>query len=81
MRTRRRRSRQRHKRHDYASKGDTVTDKSVAGKNEGFTLVDVKGPPENPAELDLKLAENGQTVAVEEQAVPARGNLLGGFEI
>jgi hypothetical protein len=54
---------QRRARHQYASKGETVTDKSL-GKNEGFTLVEVKGLPENPDELDLKLADSGETVPV-----------------
>ena len=33
----------------------------VAGKNEGFKLTDVKGPPENPDELVLTLADTGET--------------------
>jgi len=33
----------------------------VTGKNEGFTLVAVKGPPENPDQLVLKLADTGAT--------------------
>ena len=53
---------QRHARHHYASKGETVPDKTVEGKNEGFTLVDVKGPPENPDQLVLKLADTQETV-------------------
>lgn len=55
---------QRHKRPHYASMGkgnDKVDDKMVGGKNEGFTLVDVKGPPENPDQLVLKLADTGAT--------------------
>jgi hypothetical protein len=55
---------QRHKRAHFASKGkgnDTVVDKNVGGKNEGFTLVDVKGPPENPDQLVVKLADTGAT--------------------
>ena len=47
---------QRHARHQYASKGDTVTDKSL-GRNEGFTLKEVKGPPENPDQLVLTLPD------------------------
>jgi hypothetical protein len=55
---------QRRKRIQYASMGkgnDTVVDKTVGGKNEGFTLVGVKGPPENPDQLVLKLADTGAT--------------------
>jgi len=58
---------QRHKRPHFASKGkgnDTVVDKAVGGKNEGFTLVDVKGPPENPDQLVLKLADTQATVTL-----------------
>lgn len=55
---------QRRPRSKYASKGETVTDKSVGGKNEGFTLVSVTGPPENPDQLVLKLADTGETNAV-----------------
>jgi hypothetical protein len=58
---------QRRKRPHFASKGkgnDTVVDKSVGGKNEGFTLVDVKGPPENPDQLVLKLADTGAEVTL-----------------
>jgi len=54
---------QRHARHQYASKGDTVTDKSL-GKNEGFTLKEVKGPPENPDQLVLVLADTQATIAL-----------------
>ncbi len=73
---------QRHKRPHYASKGETVSDKMVGGKNEGFTLKDVKGAPENPDQLVLLLAGT-QTPRdlVEGQSVPARGCLFGGFEI
>jgi hypothetical protein len=55
---------QRHKRPHYASLGkgnDTVVDKTVGGKNEGFKLDAVKGPPENPDQLILILADTGQT--------------------
>jgi hypothetical protein len=58
---------QRRKRPHFASKGkgnDTVVDKTVGGKNEGFTLDDVKGPPENPDQLLLKLADSGLEVPV-----------------
>jgi len=48
---------QRHKRPHYFSKGETVPDRSVGGKNEGFTLKEVKGPPENPDQLVLVLAD------------------------
>ena len=52
----------RRKRPHYVSRGETVRDIAVAGKNEGFKLTDVKGPPENPDELVLTLAETGETV-------------------
>jgi hypothetical protein len=55
---------QRRKRPHIVSMGkgnDTVSDKTVTGKNEGFTLVAVKGPPENPDQLVLKLADTGAT--------------------
>jgi hypothetical protein len=52
---------QRRKRPHLASKGDMVPDKNVTGKNEGFTLVAVKGPPENPDQLVLKMADTGAT--------------------
>jgi hypothetical protein len=55
---------QRRARSRYVSKGETQSDKTVAGKDEGFTLVDVKGPPDSPTELDLKLAETQETVPV-----------------
>jgi hypothetical protein len=59
---------QRHKRPHYASMGkgsdSKVVDKAVGGKDEGFTLVDVKGPPENPDQLVLKLADSGAEVTV-----------------
>ena len=45
----------RHKRQHYASKGE---------KNDAFTLTDVKGAPENPDELILKLADTGDLVLV-----------------
>jgi hypothetical protein len=53
---------QRHKRSHMVSKVEPVVpDKGVTGKNEGFTLVAVKGPPENPDQLVLKLADTGAT--------------------
>jgi len=52
---------QRRKRPHLASKGEMVPDKNVTGKNEGFTLVAVKGPPENPDQLVLKMADTGAT--------------------
>jgi hypothetical protein len=52
---------QRRARPRYASKGEKVEDKTVDGKDEGFTLVDVKGPPDNPTELDLKLTDTQET--------------------
>ncbi len=61
---------QRHARHQYASKGETVTDK-LGGKNEGFTLKEVKGPPENPDQLVLMLADT-QTNAIVSKDKPFR---------
>jgi hypothetical protein len=55
---------QRHKRSHYASKGESVADRAVGGKNEGFTLKDVKGPPENPDQLVLLLADTQATVTL-----------------
>jgi hypothetical protein len=49
---------QRRPRHRYASKGETVVDKTVGGEDQGFKLVDVKGAPVNPSELDLKLTDS-----------------------
>ena len=40
-----------------------MTDKSL-GKNEGFTLKEVKGPPENPDQLVLMLADTQATVTM-----------------
>jgi hypothetical protein len=57
---------QRHKRPHYSSlaKGyDTVTDK-LGGKNEGYTLKEVKGPPENPDQLVLVLADTQATATL-----------------
>jgi len=55
---------QRMARHRYGSKGETVTDKTVGGKDEGFKLVDVKGPPDNPDQLLLRLADTQTNVVV-----------------
>jgi hypothetical protein len=55
---------QRRKRPHYVSKGESVVDKMVAGKNEGFTLTDIKGPPENPDALVVKLADTGETATL-----------------
>jgi hypothetical protein len=52
---------QRRKRPHYISKGETVVDKTVSGKNEGFKLDGVKGPPENPDALVLILVDTGAT--------------------
>ena len=55
---------QRRRRTHYVSMGkgnDTVPDKTVDGKNEGFTLKDVKGPPANPDQLVITLAGTGAT--------------------
>ncbi len=41
-----------------------MPDKLVEGKNEGFTLSEIKGPPANPDELDLKLADTGATATL-----------------
>jgi len=65
---------QRRKRSHYASMGkgnDTVLDKSVAGKNEGFLLKEVKGPPENPDQVVLILADT-QTNAIVAKGKPYR---------
>jgi hypothetical protein len=42
----------------YVSKGDKPNPK------EPFALLDVKGPPENPEALDLKLTDTGETVTI-----------------
>jgi hypothetical protein len=58
---------QRRKRPHFASMGkgnDTVPDKTVTGKNEGFILKEVKGPPENPDHLVLILADTQESVPV-----------------
>jgi hypothetical protein len=47
---------QRHKQQRYVSMDDP--------KKDAFTLLQVKGPPENPSELILKLADSGETVSV-----------------
>jgi len=55
---------QRRRRTHYVSMGkgnDTVPDKAVDGKNEGFTLKDVKGSPANPDQLVITLAATGAT--------------------
>jgi hypothetical protein len=52
---------QRRKRYHSVSKGESVVDRTVTGKNEGFRLVGVKGPPENPDEMVLLLADTGET--------------------
>ena len=54
----------RRKRSHYVSKGETVTDKLIAGKNEGFTLIDVKGPLDNPDQMVVRLADSGETVTL-----------------
>ena len=46
---------QRHPQHQYASAGEKLKD---------FTLKEVKGAPENPDELVLKLADTGETISV-----------------
>ena len=62
---------QRRKRSHYASKGETVPDKTVAGRNEGFVLKEVNGPPENPDQVVLVLADS-QTNAVVAKGKPFR---------
>jgi hypothetical protein len=62
---------QRLPRRRYGSKGETVTDKTVGGKDEGFKLMDVKGPPDNPDQLVLKLADT-QTNAIVAKGKPFR---------
>lgn len=54
----------RNPRRRYASKGDTVVDKMVGGVDEGFTVLDVRGPTNNPTQLVLKLADSQATVSV-----------------
>lgn len=46
----------RRKRQTYASVGD---------KTEHFTLKEIKGPPENPSELILEIADSGDQVSVD----------------
>jgi hypothetical protein len=46
----------RHKQQRYVSMDDP--------KKDAFTLLQVKGPPENPSALILKLADTGETVSV-----------------
>ncbi len=53
---------QRHPRHHYASKGDKVTDLTVAGKNESFVVL--TNTTANPNELALKLIGTGQIVTL-----------------
>jgi hypothetical protein len=62
---------QRRKRSHYASKGETVPDKAVTGKNEGFAVKDVKGPPENPDQVVLVLIDT-QTNAIVSKGKPFR---------
>lgn len=37
---------------------------AVGGKTEHFTLLSVKGPPENPTDLELELADTGQKIHI-----------------
>ena len=55
---------QRRLRRHYATMGETVPDKTVTGKDESFKLVAIKGPPDNPDELNLKLIGTGETVTL-----------------
>jgi len=50
---------QRHKQQRFVSMDDK--------KKDAFTLVEVKGAPENPSELILKLADSGETVSVSKE--------------
>jgi len=52
----------RYKRQHYATKGE---------KNNDFTLIDIKGPPNNPDALILKLADTGELASVS-QSKPFR---------
>jgi len=53
---------ERRSRRHYLAVGEAVSDKTVTGKDESFKLVSIKGSPENPEELELKLAGAGGTV-------------------
>jgi hypothetical protein len=55
---------QRIKHPHYASPDETISERRVTDKNEGFKLVSVTGAPENPDGLVLKLADTGDTVTV-----------------
>jgi hypothetical protein len=55
---------QRRKRPHTASTNETIYDRTVADKNEGFKLDSIQGSAENPAGFVLKLAETGETVTV-----------------
>jgi hypothetical protein len=55
---------QRRKRPHSASTNETIYDRTVTGKNEGFKLESVKGPAENPDALVLKLTDTGETVTL-----------------
>ena len=55
---------ERRARRHYASVGVDVSDKTVTGKDESFKIITVKGAPENPDELELKLAGMGGTVTL-----------------
>jgi hypothetical protein len=55
---------QRRKRSHFASPDETISDRTVTDKNEGFKVDSVKGAPENPDGLVLKLADTGDTETV-----------------
>ena len=55
---------ERRPRRHYASVGVDVSDRTVTGKDESFKLIAVKGAPDNPDELDLRLAGTGGTVTL-----------------
>ena len=40
------------------------TSVAIGGKNNLFTLKGIKGPPDNPTELDLEITDTGETVPV-----------------
>jgi hypothetical protein len=52
---------QRRKRSHFASPDETISERTVTDKNEGFKLVSIIGAPENPDGLVLKLADTGET--------------------
>jgi hypothetical protein len=55
---------QRRKRSHFASTNETVSDRTVADKNEGFKLDSIVGDPESPDGLVLKLSDSGDAVTI-----------------